>query len=156
MPEQAERPILVREEDGPFLQAAVFCERVLLEQDGVASIIRIVDRLVSQAVGPDPPEKMPLLQTQISLFICLKSGFAKGSYYINVEGTSPTGRRINIGSFPVLLEGDDRGVNIAGMADLRVDEEGLYWFDIRFEKRFLTRIPLRIVYQRVRIGGPPA
>jgi len=48
----SERRLPTSPEDGPFLLAALLCEKVLLEPDGVASAIRIVDQLVIQRV-PD-------------------------------------------------------------------------------------------------------
>ena len=38
--------------DGPFLQSALICEKVLQEQDGVLSAIRIIDRIYF-VIGPD-------------------------------------------------------------------------------------------------------
>lgn len=150
-----ERTVLVSETDGPFLTAALFCERVLEEKDGVTSIIRIVDRIVTQATGVDPPERMPPLQAMLTLVVSLKSGFAKGSYSVTIQGTTPTGRSLAPVALPVLLEGDDRGVGLVGVLNLQLEEDGLYWFDVRFERRLLSRIPLRVVYQRVQFGGAP-
>lgn len=113
-----ERTVLVSETDGPFLTAALFCERVLEEKDGVTSIIRIVDRIVTQATGVDPPERMPPLQAMLTLVVSLKSGFAKGSYSVTIQGTTPTGRSLAPVALPVLLEGDDRGVGLVGVLNL--------------------------------------
>lgn len=46
---------------GPYVQVAAFCEKVLVEQDGVVTLVRLIDRLTHQAVGPGAPEKMPTL-----------------------------------------------------------------------------------------------
>jgi hypothetical protein len=56
---QPERTILVSETEGPYLAAAVFCEKVLQEKDSVYTLVRIVDRLIMHATGVNPPEKMP-------------------------------------------------------------------------------------------------
>jgi hypothetical protein len=45
---------------GPYLQMAVFCDRVLQEKGGVISIIRVVDRLIITATGPDDRSALPL------------------------------------------------------------------------------------------------
>src|SRR5947208_9362047 len=86
--------------DGPFLQAALLCEKVLIEPDGVPSAIRIVDQLTIQRVqaegepaGPEPPAVM-----QLSLLVILKSGDAPGAYVIRVRGRAPSGRATD---FPV-------------------------------------------------------
>lgn len=150
-----ERTILVSETEGPYLAAAVFCEKVLQEKDGVVSLIRVVDRLIFEARGAGAPGKMPTLTSNLNLFISLKSGFAKGSYSVTIEGQTPTGRKLPPTTLPVLLEGDDRGANLIGNIAMQLDEDGLYWFDVLFERRLLTRIPLRVVYQRLTFGGPP-
>lgn len=150
---QPERAILVSETEGPFLSAAVFCEKVLQEKDGVCTLVRMVDRLISQATGVNPPEKMPQLQANLTLFIALKSGFARGSYSVHVRVTNPLGRPSDVATLPVLLEGEDRGANLIGQMQIQLDEPGLYWFDVLFERRLLTRIPLRVVYQRTSLGG---
>ncbi len=56
--------------------------------------------------------------------------------------------------FPVLFEGQDRGVAIVAPMTLVLDEEGLYWFDVTFEEKLVTRIPLRVLYQRVGQSSP--
>lgn len=134
---------------GPWLQTAVFCERVLYEKDGVVSLIRIVDRFTFTASGPDAPERIPPgAAIPINGLLTFKSGFAKGSYTVTVTVTTPTNRKLRTVSLPMFLEGDDRGVNLGFNANLVDLEEGLYWFDVRVGDRLVTRMPLRIVYQR--------
>jgi hypothetical protein len=65
--------------DGPFVQMACFCEKVLNEQDGVLSIIRVIDRLIVSTSGLGAPEQMPAGQMNFPLVVILKSGFVKGS-----------------------------------------------------------------------------
>ena len=50
------------ESSGPYLAAAVLCEKVLQEKDGVLSAIRLVDRFIITASGTQPPgRKQPRL-----------------------------------------------------------------------------------------------
>jgi hypothetical protein len=49
--------------DGPFLQTAVICEKVLQEQDGAVSAIRLIDRVFFIA---DPDGRPLNPQTPIS------------------------------------------------------------------------------------------
>jgi hypothetical protein len=48
-----------------------------------------------------------------------------------------------------LFEGEDRGVNLILNLNIVVDQEGVYWFNVLLEDQFVTRIPLRIFYQRI-------
>jgi hypothetical protein len=137
---------------GPWLQAAVFCEKVLTERDGVVSLIRLVDRLTITTAGSSAPETMPLATLQIGGMLMFKSGFAKGSYEVRLTMISPSDTRMQDQVVPLFLEGDERGASVGFTLNLAAKEDGLYWMDVRVRDRLVTRMPLRIVYQRIQ--GP--
>jgi hypothetical protein len=139
--------------DGPHLQSALVCERVLQEQDGVMSAIRIIDRIFF-LLGPDG---QPVDAAHPIIFlISFKSGSARGRYTVTVEREKPSGERSGSFQAPVLFEGEERGVNLVVNAQFEPDQDGLYWFDVLFEDQRVTRIPLRAVYQPLPTAGPPA
>ena len=148
MPEQ---PLLIR----PYLSLAVFCEKVLKETDGVLSAIRIIDRFTI----PGTSERMPVSTVIFSVLIVLKSGDFRGRAEIELRPTTPSGQLLPIMRFPVNFEGDaDRGVGIGTPIQLQAEEEGLFWFDVSLSvvgggSELLTRIPLRILYQRAQTVG---
>ncbi|MBI4609615.1 MAG: hypothetical protein HY726_11470 [Candidatus Rokubacteria bacterium] len=149
---------MTEEPGGPYLSTAVFCEKVLQEKDGVASVIRIVDRFIVtiSASGSEPPEKMPPMTITTTAFLSFKSGFAKGSQVIKLVPRDPSGRPMAPEALlPVFFEGDDRGASVTVNVTFRVEEEGLYWFDVLLGDRLMTKIPLRVVYQRVSLGTQP-
>ncbi len=135
-------------ETGPYLQAALICERVLMEQDGVASIIRVVDRVQIAASGPSPPETMPPFSANLTLMIILKSGRARGPQPVRVTIEQPSGTARDAGLMTAFLEGEDRGVNLMMQMAIQFTEQGLYWFGIYVTDKLMTRIPLRIIYAR--------
>jgi uncharacterized protein DUF6941 len=144
---------------GPYLQTAVLCEKVLHEQDGVLSLIRVVDRIVSSAVGPEPPAEMPPVAVNLTAVILLKSGSARGRHQVRIVLEAPSGQDVGPEvHLPVLLEGEDRGVNLVVNLGFQAEDEGLYWFNVYFgdQGMLLTRIPLRIVYQPQRVGTAPS
>ena len=49
---------------------------------------------------------------------------------------------------PVHFEGEDRGVQVMLPVTFEADQEGLYWFEVGFEGVRLTRMSLRVLYQR--------
>ena len=53
----------------------------------------------------------------------------------------------------VLFEGEDRGANVTFRIAMEATIEGLYWFNIRLNDETLTRVPLRIVYNRLSTGN---
>lgn len=134
---------------GPYLSAAFFCEKILQESDGVVSAIRIVDRINAQAVGLDVPDEMPKIPVNLTLFVSFRSGEARGSHDFTLVFVPPSGVSTQRQTNSVLFEGgEDRGVNVMIPLNMLVDQPGVYWFDILLGDRLVTRIPLRIVYQR--------
>lgn len=143
-------------EGGPHLAAAVLCERVLMEQDGVASLIRIVDRIVHTATGPEPPLELQPFRYALWLYLSFKSGRARGVKDLTLRIQKPSGASPPAQTFPVNFEGeDDRGANIVVQLQLEIDVAGLWWFDLSLDGVHVTRLPLRIIYMRQARPGPP-
>lgn len=139
---------------GPYVQAALVCEKVLNDADNVVSLIRVVDRIFVQAAGTDPPAEMPAQQLDLSIFVMLKSGEARGRYALKIRPEIPGGEQGQALEVQLHLEGEDRGVNVnLDLKGLPLTREGLWWFDVLFgdNDTLLTRIPLRLVYQPQRI-----
>ncbi len=148
-------------EGGPFLTVACICERVLREQDGVLSLIRVVDRFIVTGTGPDAPEDMPPHEREFSIVIIVKSGTYHGSATVRIvpeHPTSESGGALEQGEAietTFLLEGDERGHQITSRIRERFTIPGLYWFSVYLNNYPVTRIPLRVMYQRTSTVGPP-
>lgn len=132
---------------GPYLTAALICERVLAEQDSVLSAIRIIDRLVHRRAGADVPDDLPEFQHTITILIMLKSGKARGRHKLSLRIEKPSGEPGPQNEWSVLFEGEDRGVNLVVQTVFQPDQEGLYWFDLYLGQQRLTRMPLRVIYE---------
>ncbi len=132
---------------GPFLSAAVLCEKVLTEQDGVKSAIRIIDRINRTAVGENPPAEMESFNYDLVLLLRFKSGWARGVHEVKVQTAKPSGELAEPVINNVLFEGEeDRGVDLVGRVDRGFDQTGIYWFRVYLDDEFITQIPLRITY----------
>jgi hypothetical protein len=141
---------------GPYLAAAFFCERVIQDNEGVLTVVRIVDRVTSTATGVGTPDVMPPVSTSLTLVVMLKSGHARGRHDIEVRSEGPSGLRLPLQKgMSVQLDGEERGANLIIQANLTLENEGLYWFDVLLDGRALTRVPLRVVYQRLETGQAP-
>jgi hypothetical protein len=133
------------------LHVATFCEKVLREADGVLSLIRMVDRFIV----PGTSEEMQITVLQFMVFISFKSGILRGKQKVRLSPTSPTGQDLPAVEMPVLFEGDDdRGPSIGFQVAWPVTEEGLYWWDLFLNDELVTRMPLRVIYQRVGLPIP--
>jgi hypothetical protein len=145
---------------GPHIQAALLCERVITEGDGVLSFIRVVDRLISTATGPEPPETMPpLMVNNLQMVVALKSDQARGRFALKLVMEAPSGASEPIGEADVNLAPGNQGINLVMGVQLGLEFEGIYWIDVILggprgqpDER-LTRVPLEVVYQRQRVPG---
>ena len=149
-------------QEGPYLLAAIICEKVLVEEGGVKSAIRIIDRVTRQAIGPNPPQEMEPFDYETTLLIKFKSGRARGTYPLEIQLVKPSGESPTPVRQTILFEGeDDRGIDIVTNMRIRFDQTGIYWFNIILNDVRLTRIPFRVIYlPQVRqmsapSGGPP-
>lgn len=146
------------ERGGPFLSAALICEKVLEEKDGVKSAVRIIDRVIHTVVGTRPPDEMEPFDYEATLLIRLKSGWARGAYAIRINLIKPSGESPMPLQQRVNFEGEeDRGVDIVGKMRIKFDQTGIYWFKIYLNDTFLTQVPLRVVYmpQVMQVPSPP-
>lgn len=148
-------------EQGPYLSAALICEKVLEEKDGVKSAIRIIDRVTRTVVGPSPPEEMGAFDWEGNLLVRLKSGRARGTLTLEVRLIKPSGEGAPSLRHTVFFEGEeDRGVDVVVGMRIKFDQTGIYWFKLQLGGTLLTQIPLRVIYmpqvmQVATSGGPP-
>ncbi len=132
-------------ENLPYVTAALICERVMEEKDGVLSAIRIVDRAEVQIQGDQPGLANIVPAFQLACLVCLKSGPAKGQGALTIDGVKPSGETKRLAEFPLDLKGGDSGQNLVINMTIASKEEGLHWFDVRFDGQLLSKIPLILV-----------
>jgi Family of unknown function (DUF6941) len=146
-------------ERGPYLGAAVLCERAIQEPDGVLTLVRVVDKITGTVVAPLglEPGQMPPFMVSLTLVIMLRAGEARGNYVVKVRPEDPTGEQLTPTEVPVSLRGDDDGAgfNILLNLNFGVQHEGLHWFDVLLGEELLTRVPLHIEYQLAQAPQPP-
>lgn len=147
---------------GPHLLMAALCEKVLQEQDGVLSIIRVIDQLTQTAVGPDAPEHMPpFIAQNLSMVVAIKADQARGRYGVRIRPEAPGGIQLPHVEQAVTLSPGPGGMNLVMPMTFPVSEEGVYWFDVSLTAptgqpdRLLTRVPLQVQYSPQRSGPAP-
>jgi hypothetical protein len=109
----------------------------------------VVDRVTVTVAASSSPENLPPTTLNLNAFLSFRSGTAKGRLTIKWILEEPSGIRRPEQLLPALFEGEDRATNFILSLPLIVDQEGVYWFDVFLEDQLLTRIPLRIFYQRI-------
>jgi hypothetical protein len=133
----------------PWVQVAAFCKTSIIGNDGALSVIQIADRI---GLGGFTPEMQPT-PLQLTMALVLKSDEMRGQYQVRIRCIAPSGKTTLGPEIPFLFEGEDRGVQAVLPIGLFAAEKGLYWFEILIEDDVLTRVPLRVLYQRIQM--PP-
>ena len=83
------------------------------------------------------------------VIVSFKAGFMRGKQTVAIRPVSPTGVDLPAMEFPVLFEGDDdRGLALVFPVQWVPPEEGLFWWDVYLNQELVTRMPLRVIYQR--------
>lgn len=129
---------------GPWIAAALICEKVLMEANGIASAIRILDRYIF-LLGPDNQPLTPKLP--IFFLVSFKSGEALGSLPVRIEREDPSTARTPLVEAQLFFEGQDRGAQLVISAEFEPVEPGLYWYDVFVSDRLVSRMPLRAIFQ---------
>jgi len=139
-------------EEGPYVQAACFCDMALRDNTGVLSLIRITDTLTHTERGPLPSEEMPPVPYKLTLVLMLKSGNARGRYDLKIIPELPSGETQDPFTVSVHFEGEERGHEVVANMPFIFTYEGLYWFNVYLGEEKLTAIPYRVKYSRMVIG----
>jgi hypothetical protein len=146
--------------DGPYLNFAVVCEKVLRETDDVLSLIRIIDRAtvtIQVAEGAQSPPVPPIPPViPLSFVVGLKSGGYVGSVPVKVRIDTPSGSEWPEVETPALFEeGEDRGAVIILPIQFPAQDEGIYWFTVQISGEVVTRVPLHVIKNEVTQTVPP-
>jgi len=136
-------------EQGPYIQMAGLCEQVIEDKTGALSLIRVIDTITHTEARPDAPVEMPPVTYPMRMVIMLKSGRARGRHELKITAELPSGEVKPPLIRSIQMEGEERGFNNIINMLFTFTMEGLYWFNVYFDDSLLTRIPLRIKYNRV-------
>jgi hypothetical protein len=137
---------------GPFLAAAVFCERVITDKaDSVPSMIRVVDSItVNPAVQNGIRQPVPLDQvfpTHLSFYFHFRAGEVRKNKRFELFVTSPDARREKYahGEFPFsICKANNDGVNGVMPLELKWRGTGYYQYDVLLDGQLMTRLILRV------------
>jgi hypothetical protein len=140
-----------RPSEGPYVGVAVLCEKVEANDDGTLDIRGIVDGVVVEPRADDPLGLEPHAVLDFVVLVHVRAGDERGPHRLAIRGLYPSGAAGPELARPVEFTGDRPGADLLIQLSLEIHEEGLYHFDVEYDGRRLTRIPLRVVYARA--GG---
>ena len=130
----------------PYLNLATICERYILEPDGALTLFRVVDRFTVTGTTPE----MPITPISFNLIVSFKAGDFRGPLDLFLRIQSLSAGPVQELRIPVIFEApEERAAQMVGQVTVSAAEPGLYWILVKLGEEEYTRIPFRIVYQRL-------
>ncbi|MDI3340870.1 MAG: hypothetical protein QJR03_10085 [Sphaerobacter sp.] len=133
---------------GPYLLVAAICQRAQQDQYGSFSLINLLEHLVAGSDDPNAPEQMPPFRLDANLVVMFASGDTVGERMVTIVAEQPDGERLPPVSQRIVLRGNDQRSTIVSNLSLDIAQTGVYWFDVYLDDDLVTRIPLRIGWER--------
>jgi hypothetical protein len=132
---------------GPYVQAALLCERVHQSKpDGLIIIVGLLDRVIVRLSRSTAPEEIVPSLVSCHAVVILKTGSRPGGHRLTLSLMSPSGKRMREFSLDVIFPDEpDQGINVVMPIQFTAGEEGIYWFDVKLDNEDLplTRISFR-------------
>jgi hypothetical protein len=144
---------------GPFLAAAVFCEGILEDMQGMLSVQRIVDGMlvsIPSSVPADFPSKKNPIQLVQNILLIFRSGDKPGKHKLKLDIESPAGKKSKALQQEVeLTQPPNGGLNFKTKTNLHIYSSGVFWVDVRLDGKLVTRMPFDVQIKREE-PTPPA
>jgi hypothetical protein len=138
---------------GPFVTAALLCNSVTEDSDGVVSALRIVDEI--RAVIPHnapidfPSETTPVEVSLFALVIIRRGDARGGKHVLRLVVETPTGKTSELTRQTVEMPKYPNGAAaVKARMTLKLRSAGVFWIDVFLGKDRLTRMALNLLIQR--------
>jgi hypothetical protein len=136
----------VESSSGPYVGIAVLCDGVEARDDGTLDIHGIVDGLVVEPRADDPLGLQPHAVLSFTLVVNVRAGAERGAHRLGIRGFYPSGAAGPEHQRDVEFSDASPGAGLIVPLSLEIHEQGWYHFDVEYDGRRLTRIPLHVVY----------
>lgn len=125
--------------EGPYVLAAFFCEEVRTDEQSRLWIREVYNLSFATPLGQGAPG----IQAQVNFFARLVGGGIDGIHEVRLRCKSAL---VDIAfDAPFHAEGEDTPADISCPVLIRVLDDGTHWFELLFDDRVLTRVPLRVL-----------
>jgi hypothetical protein len=95
---------------------------------------------------------------QFTIVVVLKAGdLPVGKYNLKITLVKPNGEETQSQEAQAFFSASgESGIAVISPVVIPAPDEGLHWFDVYFEEKQITRIPVRVLYQEVPILQMPS
>ena len=136
----------------PFVAVACLCEKVLIEQDGATSLIRIIDQFTVTIPANIPEEYKPHLSTH--LVVGLRGNGLIGQFNVVLKVYGPTKENPPV-TVPVEFKADRQAINMVMTIILGIERYGPCRIDVNWDDEVLTSVPFTLVQGQAQTDAQP-
>lgn len=139
---------------GPFLVAAILCNALTEDSDGVLSASRIVDEF-RLTIPHDAPTNVPSrdhpVEVNIFMLVIIRRGDARGGKHnLHLIVENPEGEKVILSKQTIQMPPYPNGTAAAkGRMTLKLRNKGVYWIDVVLGDQILTRMAMNLVVERL-------
>lgn len=128
----------------PLVTAALICEKVIVENDGVPTIIRVIDKHAFFAPQGLKVDADLAAVIKVTAFFAVKAGDLRGEQEFSLSVRKASGERVSIPStWKVVFDREEGGGNL--ILSLHVPaEEGVNYVDLFWKDELLATSPFRL------------
>jgi hypothetical protein len=129
--------------------SAIICERVLREEDGTLSAIRMVDVVRLAPVGAASEQLDEAPAYSLFLVVTFKGGVLGTRHGVSITAHAPSGAADIVAESELELSTTvadaPPGFNMIGELQMGLGNLGTYWFEISLNGERVTAVPLTVV-----------
>ena len=131
---------------GPYVLAALFCEKVLREQDDIASFIRVYDSFTVSGVQ----KELPAGAISTNVVLLLKRGDAPRKQNIALVIRDPQAKKLKDTSQEIYFPDEPNSNALLQLPlTMHVKTPGIYTIDVILGTKRITRMLLTVRYAQV-------
>lgn len=124
---------------GPYIGVAVLCQRVDRQPDGSTDLIGIMHDVSLDSPFLDEIQRKTL---RLHAVIALRAGELRGGHVVAIRGKYPAGVDGPMVARLVEFTDEEPAAMLLIPVEIDLDALGVYWFEVMFDQRIVTRIPL--------------
>ena len=131
---------------GPYLFIAFVCNSI--PQDGRMPVEDLPGKINVEGSA----ETMPPFPLTFTLFLGFTAGEYTGKAEVDIQPFTPSNEELPpIDSLDIEFQEplNHRVYLQVSIEDLRIKQQGIYWFDVKLNKALMTRIPVEVSYRQV-------
>jgi hypothetical protein len=136
---------------GPFLTAALFCEDLSHDDEGVLTIHRVVESLTFEIPADAPADSLspeiPFTH-QLGFYLVFKTDRGDGKHHVKLVCEHPDKTESVVFDAPLVAQPMHNGCSLALQLNMEFHRAGIRWYRVELDGKPVTKVPLLVFFER--------